>query len=40
MISMIPVKIARKEGAAIVIAVALDHNMHTYEEIKTVKDIF
>ena len=40
MISMIPVKIARKEWAGIVIAVALDHNMHTYEEIKTVKDIF
>ncbi|MGD1154094.1 MAG: hypothetical protein ABR911_14625 [Syntrophales bacterium] len=39
MISMIPVKIARKEGADIVIAVALDRNMHIYEELKTVKDI-
>jgi len=39
MISMIPVKIARKEWAGIVRAVALGHNMHTCEEIKTVKDI-
>jgi hypothetical protein len=40
MISMIPVKIVRKEGADIVIPVALDRNMHIYEELKTVKDIF
>ena len=37
-ISMILVKIARKEGADILIAVALDRDMHTYGGLKTVKD--
>jgi hypothetical protein len=35
-----PVKTARKEGAAIVIAVAVNRSMHTCEESKSVKNIF
>jgi len=38
--SMIPVNITRREGADIVIAVATDRDMHSDEELKTVKDIY
>jgi len=39
-ISVIPVDIARKEGADIVIAVAVDRDLRTDEEFKTAKDIY
>ncbi len=39
-ISQLPVRVARKEGADIVIAVALDRDLHADEEPKTVKDIY
>jgi len=39
-ISMTPVSIAKREGADIVIAVAVDRDMRTDDELKTVKDIY
>lgn len=39
-ISMTPVNIAKREGADIVIAVAVDRDMRTDDELKTVKDIY
>lgn len=39
-ISLIPVNIARKEGADIVIAVAVDRELRSDEEFKTVRDIY
>ncbi|NTW17806.1 MAG: patatin-like phospholipase family protein [Syntrophaceae bacterium] len=39
-ISLIPVNIARKEGADVVIAVAVDRDFRTDEELKTAKDIY
>lgn len=39
-ISVIPVNVARKEGADIVIAVAVDRDLHTDEEFKTAKDVY
>ncbi|HVO66630.1 MAG TPA: patatin-like phospholipase family protein [Syntrophales bacterium] len=39
-ISMTPVSIAKREGVDIVIAVAVDRDLHTDEELKTVKDIY
>jgi NTE family protein len=38
-VSLVPVNVARKEGADIVIAVAVDR-IRTDEELKTVKDIY
>jgi len=39
-VSLVPVNVARKEGADIVIAVAVDRDIRTDEELKTVKDIY
>ena len=39
-VSLIPVQVARDEGADIVIAVAVDRDMRTDDELKTVKDIY
>ncbi|HYA15146.1 MAG TPA: patatin-like phospholipase family protein [Syntrophales bacterium] len=39
-ISMTPVSIAKREGADIVIAVAVDRDLRTDDELKTVKDIY
>jgi len=39
-ISLIPVNIARKEGADVVIAVAVDRDLRTDEELSTAKDIY
>ena len=39
-VSLIPVHVARDEGADIVIAVAVDRDARTDEELKTVKDIY
>jgi NTE family protein len=39
-VSLIPVRVARDEGADIVIAVAVDCDAQTDEELKTVKDIY
>ena len=39
-ISMTPVNITRREGADIVIAVAVDRDMRADDELKTVKDIY
>ncbi|MBM4271036.1 MAG: hypothetical protein FJ139_02590 [Deltaproteobacteria bacterium] len=39
-VSLIPVNVARKEGADIVIAVAVDRRLRTDEEFKTAKDIY
>ena len=37
---MIPVSVAREEGADIVIAVAVDRDIRLDEELKTVKDVY
>jgi NTE family protein len=39
-ISLIPVSVARKEGADLVIAVAVDRDLRTDEEFKTAQDIY
>jgi len=39
-ISLIPVSVAREAGADIVIAVAVDRDLHLDEELKTAKDIY
>jgi NTE family protein len=39
-ISMTPISIVKREGADIVIAVAVDRDMRTDDELKTVKDIY
>lgn len=39
-ISLIPVSVAREAGADIVIAVAVDRDIHLDEELKTVKDVY
>jgi NTE family protein len=38
-ISMVPVNVVKKEGANVIIAVAVDRSIPTYEELMTVKDI-
>jgi NTE family protein len=39
-VSLIPVRVARDEGADIVIAVVVDNDIRTDDELKTVKDIY
>ncbi len=39
-VSLIPVRVARDEGADLVIAVAVDRDIQTDDELKTVKDIY
>lgn len=39
-VSLIPVQVARDEGADIVIAVVVDRDIRTDDELKTVKDIY
>ncbi|HUH66394.1 MAG TPA: patatin-like phospholipase family protein, partial [Syntrophales bacterium] len=39
-VSMVPVNVARKEGADLVIAVAVDRDVPSLEELNTVRDIF
>lgn len=39
-ISLIPVNVAKKEGADVVIAVAVDRDLRSDEEFKTAKDIY
>jgi NTE family protein len=39
-VSLIPVRVARDEGADLVIAVSVDRDIQTDDELKTVKDIY